>query len=99
MQKSFVKCLLAAGVAALALALGTSAFAQGLTSSSITGFVTDQGKPVVGATVTVVHVPTGSRYIATTRSDGDYSVAGLMPGGPYTATAAAPGSHSATTRR
>ena len=41
MQKSILKNLLAAGVAVLALALGTSAFAQGITTSGINGFVTD----------------------------------------------------------
>jgi len=56
MQNSFVKCLLAAGVAALALALGTSAFAQGVTTSGINGFVTDKScEPVDGAVITILH--------------------------------------------
>ncbi len=67
-------------------------FGQGVTTSGLSGFVTDQsGKPVAGATVTVVLVNTGSKYSAVTRSTGQYSLAGLASGGPYTVTATAAG--------
>ncbi|MGA2445351.1 MAG: carboxypeptidase regulatory-like domain-containing protein [Opitutaceae bacterium] len=85
MQNSFVKCLLAAGVAALALALGTSAFAQGVTTSGINGFVTDKsGKPVDGAVITILHEASGTRATTTTHSNGQYTIAGLRVGIPYT---------------
>jgi len=87
MQKSFLKCLLAAGVAVLALALGTSAFAQGVTTSTLSGFVTDKsGKSVASATVTVLHEPSGTTVVGTTRANGQYNFAGLRIGGPYTVT-------------
>jgi hypothetical protein len=89
MQNSFVKCLLVAGVAALALALGTSAFAQGVTTSGINGFVTDKsGKPVDGAVITLLHEPSGTRATTTARSNGQYTISGLRVGGPYTVTVA-----------
>ena len=45
-----------------------NAAAQGVTSGSITGTVTDpQNQPVPGATVVAVHEPSGSRYQALTR--------------------------------
>jgi hypothetical protein len=37
-----------------------------------------------GATVEVVHKPTGTKYYSTTDSKGGYAVQGLRPGGPYT---------------
>jgi Carboxypeptidase regulatory-like domain len=92
MQKSFLRHALSAGVAALSLALGTSAFAQGITTSAINGFVADRtGKPVDGAIVTVVHVPSGTRSSTLTRSNGQYDLSGLRVGGPYSVTVNAKG--------
>ena len=85
MQNSFVKCFLAAGVATLALALGTSAFAQGVTTSGINGFVTDKsGRPVDGVVITLLHESSGTRTTTTTRSNGQYTISGQRVGGPYT---------------
>ena len=43
------------GILALALTLTTTMFGQGVTTSGLSGFVTDKaGKPIEGATVTVV---------------------------------------------
>ena len=85
MQNSFVKCFLAAGVATLALALGTSAFAQGVTTSGINGFVTEKsGKPVDGVVITLLHEPSGTRTTTTTRANGQYTISGQRVGGPYT---------------
>lgn len=90
MQKSILQQFLAAGVAALAMALGTSAFAQGITSSGMNGFVTDrQGAPLGGATVSAVHEPSGTRAGTTARANGQYTLSGLRVGGPYTVTVTA----------
>jgi outer membrane receptor for ferrienterochelin and colicin len=92
MQYSIVKCLLIAGVATLASALGTSAFAQGVTTSGIAGFVlTQQGAPAAGAKVLAVHVASGTRYAATTSAGGEFTFSGLRPGGPYSVTVTATG--------
>jgi hypothetical protein len=74
------------------LLLGTigarSLEAQGVTTSAITGFVISQdGAPVVDATITAQHVPSGTQYRAVARSGGAYSLPNLRVGGPYTVTA------------
>jgi hypothetical protein len=67
-------------------------FGQGVTTSGVSGFVTDKdGKPIAGAGVTVVMVASGTRYTGMTRTTGQYTLSGLLPGGPYTVTATAPG--------
>ena len=72
---------------ALALAV-PSAFAQGVTSGTITGTVVDpQTQPVPGATVVALHEPSGSRYEGVSRADGRFTIQGLRVGGPYTVTA------------
>ncbi|RNC88418.1 MAG: TonB-dependent receptor [Winogradskyella sp.] len=65
----------------------TVAFAQGVTTSSLGGQVTDaQGEPLPGATVIAVHTPTGSKYGAATDFDGYYRISNMRTGGPYTVT-------------
>lgn len=55
------------------------------TTSNVTGFVKgDDGQPLVGATVTLTHVPTGTVYTTITKSSGKFDLANLNPGGPYT---------------
>lgn len=67
-----------------------AAFAQVITTSSLTGSVsTDAGAPVAGASVNIVHQPTGAAYTATTRADGNFALRGLRPGGPYTVSVSA----------
>ncbi len=64
------------------------ASAQGVTTGSLTGLVYDAQKaPVPGASVVAVHVPSGTRYEATSRADGHFSLPGLRVGGPYSVTA------------
>jgi hypothetical protein len=76
-------------VALLALLLPAGlAHAQGVTTGSITGVVVDAQKaPVPGASVVAVHEPSGTRYEATTRADGHFSLPGMRVGGPYSVTA------------
>ena len=81
---------LAAGVAlgVLALAASTAAYAQ-QTTGSIRGQVTDEAnKPLSGVTITVIHLPTGTKATAVTGADGGYNLLNLRPGGPYTVEAA-----------
>lgn len=59
--------------------------AQVITTSSLSGTVTNEsGAAVPGASVSIIHQPTGSGYTVTTRGDGSFAVRGLRPGGPYT---------------
>ncbi len=58
-----------------------------VTSSSITGTVVGQDlKGLQGATVTAIHVPSGSRYVTATGKSGDFIIPGVRVGGPYTVT-------------
>lgn len=53
------------------------------TTSEIQGRVTSENNPVVGATITAVHTPTGTRYTTTSRNDGRYNIPNVRVGGPY----------------
>lgn len=54
------------------------------TTAEIQGFITDsKNNGLAGATITAIHLPTGSRYITTSRKDGRFNLANLRVGGPY----------------
>lgn len=54
------------------------------TTSAISGMVTDENhEPVIGATVTALHEPSGTLYGAITNIDGRYTIQGMRTGGPY----------------
>src|SRR5947209_15660773 len=58
--------------------------AQGVTTASVNGVVSDSKGTIPGATVTVTHIPTGTVYATVTRADGRYNLPNLRVGGPYT---------------
>jgi Carboxypeptidase regulatory-like domain len=71
----------------LLLAVPRLMFAQGVTTASIGGTVTDtQNQPIPGATVIVLHTPSGTKYGSSTQLDGRYFIRGLRVGGPYVIT-------------
>jgi outer membrane receptor protein involved in Fe transport len=58
---------------------------QGSTTSGINGKIVDPaGKPLPGATILAIHVPSGSQYGALANAEGIFSIQGMRPGGPYT---------------
>lgn len=63
----------------------TTVMAQ-VTTSGISGKVVAEGAEVIGATVTAVHEPSGTRYMAVSNEKGRYSIQGMRVGGPYTIT-------------
>ncbi|TWJ09294.1 TonB-dependent receptor [Altererythrobacter ishigakiensis] len=88
-----LKYLLAASVVSLSAAatIATPAAAQTITSG-VEGQVADEsGAAIPGATVTVTDTRTGQTRTLTAGSDGNFRVGSLVPGGPYTVTATAPG--------
>src|SRR3989441_5210903 len=64
--------------------------AQGVTTAQLTGFVTDtsSGAPLADASVTAVHLPSGTSYRALVRSGGTYTIPNMRIGGPPPATPA-----------
>src|SRR5450432_3375920 len=83
-------CLFA--TAWLCLVAALPSFGQGTTTAAVGGTVSNKdGSPVGGATVTIIHVESGTRAVTTTRANGQYNATGLRVGGPYTITATAPG--------
>jgi hypothetical protein len=75
-------------------ALGAQVMAQGVTTASISGIVTDaSGEPLPGATVVAVHTPTGTQYATATLGTGKYNFPNARVGGPYTITATFVGYH------
>ncbi|NJB85149.1 hypothetical protein GGR26_000894 [Lewinella marina] len=69
--------------------LSFSAAAQGVTTSSIFGQLTDAstGDPLIGATVQATHTPSGTTYGNVTDEKGFFRLPGLRVGGPYTISA------------
>lgn len=57
------------------------------TTGTITGSVKDpNGQSLAGATITAVHLPTGSKYVTVAKNEGQFTLPNLRVGGPYTIT-------------
>lgn len=81
-----------ASIAALAALAPVAAVYAQVTTSEARGVVTDSaGQPVAGATVTIVHEPTGTVTTATTSSNGLYTTQNLRIGGPFSFTVSGAG--------
>ena len=56
-----------------------------VTTSSISGIVKQSnGEALAGATITALHIPSGTKYETVSNKSGSFSLPGLRPGGPYT---------------
>lgn len=65
------------------LAIHVTVVAQ-ITTSSISGTVKNAtDEPLVGATITATHQPSGTKYVTTSRAGGQYAIANMRVGGPY----------------
>lgn len=89
------------GVALAALAVPAAFIpaavqAQETTSAIRGAVVNEQSKPIAGATVTIIHTPSGTRMVQTSGANGEFNATGLRLGGPYSITVQAPGFDAAT---
>jgi len=83
----FANLLKVLGALVLAVVFSHTGYAQGVTTSSLNGKVTDKnGEPLIGATILVVHQPSGTTYGTSTDTDGNYRLPGMRVGGPYKVT-------------
>ena len=77
-------------------ATAVPAAAQGVTTGSLAGLVTDEkNQPIAGASVIAIHQPSGTTYETTTRADGRYSILSMRVGGPYAVTVSYTGTGNA----
>jgi hypothetical protein len=82
MRQSLLRNLLLLLLSLLAVQHG---WAQGTTTSSLVGTITDQqGEALPGATIIAVHTPTGTQYVGPSNAQGRYSIQNMRVGGPYT---------------
>lgn len=76
----------------LAFLMLTTFVSAQVTTASMSGKVSYKDDPifggdgVIGATVQVVHEPSGTQYGAITNVDGRYTIQGMRTGGPYSVT-------------
>jgi hypothetical protein len=82
-------------VLAMALAAPVAVYAQE-TTAIVRGEVKSGPAPIAGATVTVTHVPTGTKSTVRTAADGRFQATGLRVGGPFELSVAAPGYRNST---
>ncbi len=79
-------------VSLLALLVTTAPMHAQETTSTIRGAIkSDAGTPISGATVVLVHTPSGTRATAVTDASGTFEARGLRVGGPYSVTLEANG--------
>ena len=88
-----------AALAVPAFVLPAAVQAQETTSAIRGAIVNEQSKPIAGATVTVIHTPSGTRIVQTSGANGEFNATGLRLGGPYSITVEAPGYDAATDTR
>jgi len=83
------KLLSGVALAALSLSFGVANAQE--TTSAVRGEVTaTDGAPIVGAQVTLTHVPSGTRANTVSGANGGFDARGLRVGGPYTLEVTAP---------
>jgi len=69
----------------LLLMISSTMMAQ-VTTSGLNGKVVAGGENVIGATITAIHEPSGTRYNAVTNESGRFTIQGMRVGGPYKVT-------------
>jgi hypothetical protein len=71
-------------LAALAAGASATVASAQVTTGSIRGIVTDSdNRPIEGARIIALHLPSGTQYTGATRADGRFNIPGMRVGGPY----------------
>ena len=61
----------------------TATMSAQVTTASMSGKVTAQDEPIIGATITAIHESSGTRYGTVTNVSGQFNLQGMRTGGPY----------------
>ena len=61
----------------------TATMSAQVTTASMSGKVTAQDEPIIGATIVDIHEPSGTRYGTVTNVSGQFNLQGMRTGGPY----------------
>ena len=82
-MNNLLKRTATASAVAIALSMAAPAFANE-TSSGMRGKITGpQGNAAVGTSVTITHLPSGTKKTTVVNDSGLFSTKGLRVGGPY----------------
>lgn len=74
-------------IVGIVLVAAFGAWAQGVTTATITGQVKDKdGEGLPGANIVALHLPSGTTYGSSSRVDGRFTLPGMRIGGPYKVT-------------
>ena len=68
----------------LVMLLMTVTMSAQVTTATMSGKVTAQDEPIIGATIVAIHEPSGTRYGTVTNVSGQFNLQGMRTGGPYT---------------
>ena len=61
----------------------TATMSAQVTTASMSGKVTAQDEPIIGATIVAIHEPSGTRYGTVTNVSGQFNLQGMRTGSPY----------------
>lgn len=67
----------------LAMLLISTIISAQVTTATMSGKVSVQDEPIIGATIVAIHEPSGTRYGTVTNVSGQFNLQGMRTGGPY----------------
>jgi len=67
----------------MVILINTAVSGQGITTASINGTISADGGVLPGCIIVAIHQPSGSKYVTTSGTKGDYVLPDMKVGGPY----------------